>query len=51
VQIEISDSGPGIAPELLPTIFEPFVTHREHGTGLGLTVAQEITQQHGGISK
>jgi signal transduction histidine kinase len=48
VQIEITDSGPGIAPELLPTIFEPFVTHREHGTGLGLTVAQEITQQHGG---
>jgi signal transduction histidine kinase len=48
VQIEITDSGPGIAPELLPTIFEPFVTHREHGTGLGLTVAQEIAQQHGG---
>jgi signal transduction histidine kinase len=48
VQIEITDSGPGITPELLPTIFDPFVTHREHGTGLGLTVAQEIAQQHGG---
>ncbi|HEX8234442.1 MAG TPA: ATP-binding protein [Abditibacteriaceae bacterium] len=51
VQVEIADSGPGIAPELLPKIFDPFVTQREHGTGLGLAVTQEIVQQHGGRLK
>jgi signal transduction histidine kinase len=48
VQVEISDSGPGIEPEALARIFTPFVTQREHGTGLGLAVAHEIVQQHGG---
>ena len=50
VAITISDSGPGIPEERLPDIFEAFVTTRldSKGTGLGLTVAEGIVQQHGG---
>jgi signal transduction histidine kinase len=50
VIISIEDNGPGIAPEVLPDIFEAFVSTRldARGTGLGLTVAQGIVHQHGG---
>jgi signal transduction histidine kinase len=48
VVVVITDTGPGIAPELLPSIWTPFVTHRERGTGLGLAVTREIVHQHGG---
>jgi signal transduction histidine kinase len=45
----IQDNGPGIPTSLLETIFEPFVSRgRENGTGLGLTLAQHIAQEHGG---
>jgi two-component system C4-dicarboxylate transport sensor histidine kinase DctB len=39
VSIAVQDSGPGIAPELLPRLFEPFVTTKEPGAGLGLGLA------------
>ncbi|MBX7224186.1 MAG: hypothetical protein K1Y36_30005 [Blastocatellia bacterium] len=50
VVIQVADSGPGIAPELIPHIFEPFVTTRldARGTGLGLAVAEGIVHQHQG---
>jgi diguanylate cyclase (GGDEF)-like protein/PAS domain S-box-containing protein len=48
VEVIISDTGPGIAAEVLPTIFTPFVSHRPNGTGLGLAATQKIIQQHGG---
>jgi signal transduction histidine kinase len=50
VAIAVEDNGPGIPPEVLPEIFDAFVTTRldAHGTGLGLTVAQGIVTQHGG---
>ena len=48
VQIEIADTGAGIAPEHLPHLFEPFYTTRPKGTGLGLFVAHGIVQRHGG---
>jgi len=46
--IRVADSGTGIPAELLPTIFEPFVTTKETGTGLGLSVCQRIAAAHGG---
>jgi two-component system sensor histidine kinase AtoS len=48
VELEISDTGHGIAPDDLPHIFDPFFTTRVDGTGLGLSIVQQIVQEHGG---
>jgi two-component system sensor histidine kinase HydH len=48
VRIEVSDRGPGIPPGEEEAIFEPFVTTRVRGTGLGLAVARRAVEQHGG---
>ncbi|MCB2406425.1 sensor histidine kinase [Hymenobacter lucidus] len=50
VQVIIIDNGPGIAPNVLPRIFEPFYTTKQagEGTGLGLDIAQRIIRNHGG---
>ena len=48
VAISISDSGPGVPPELREQIFEPFFTTRSRGVGLGLAVARQIVDAHGG---
>jgi signal transduction histidine kinase len=48
ITIEISDTGIGIPQENLPRLFEPFFTTKNEGTGLGLTNAKRIIQQHGG---
>ncbi len=50
VRITVEDNGPGIPPEILPDVFDAFVSQRldAQGTGLGLTVAQGIVHQHGG---
>jgi signal transduction histidine kinase len=48
-QFEVSDTGHGIRSELLPKIFEPFVTDgKTHGTGLGLAIAKTVVDAHGG---
>ena len=46
--IDISDSGEGIASEVLPRVFEPFYSTKPHGTGLGLSLTQQIIVEHGG---
>ncbi len=48
ILLSVADTGPGIRPELLPHIFEPFVTDKETGTGLGLTITYDIVCQHQG---
>lgn len=46
---EIEDSGPGVAPEIAPRMFEPFATHgKAHGTGLGLAICRRIIEDHRG---
>jgi len=46
--VRISDSGPGIAPEIMDELFTPFVSTKEQGTGLGLPIAKSILEEHGG---
>ncbi len=48
ILFSVSDTGPGIHPEILPHIFEPFITNKENGTGLGLTITADIIRRHNG---
>jgi two-component system nitrogen regulation sensor histidine kinase GlnL len=48
LNIEIIDDGPGIKPEIAASIFEPFVSGRENGTGLGLALVSKIITDHEG---
>jgi two-component system nitrogen regulation sensor histidine kinase GlnL len=48
LQVEIIDDGPGLPPTIAEEIFEPFVSGRENGTGLGLALVSKIVSDHGG---
>ena len=48
LQVEIIDDGPGIPPDIQNEIFEPFVSGRENGTGLGLALVSKIVAEHDG---
>ena len=48
VRITVTDTGPGVPSELRAHLFEPFVTGKSGGTGLGLAVARKILERHGG---
>ena len=51
VNLRVSDNGPGIPSEIVATLFEPFVSQgKQKGTGLGLTVVQNVMVQHGGLA-
>jgi signal transduction histidine kinase len=46
--LTISDSGPGIAPEIIGKIFDPYFTTKSDGTGIGLSLCHRIVMDHGG---
>ncbi|KPH65275.1 histidine kinase [Pseudoalteromonas porphyrae] len=48
LQIQISDNGPGIDPSIKETLFYPMITNKEGGSGLGLSIAQTLIDQHNG---
>ena len=45
-QVSIADSGAGVSPELKPRLFEPFVTNRPVGSGLGLSIVRRVIEDH-----
>jgi two-component system sensor kinase FixL len=48
VRICIADTGPGIVPEIATQLFQPFVTSKPHGMGVGLSISRTIIEAHGG---
>lgn len=48
VELTVRDSGPGISPDLLPKVFDAFVTSKREGIGLGLSIARSIVEAHRG---
>ena len=51
IEIDITDNGSGIEEEYIESIFEPMVTYKTGGTGMGLAIVKEIVEGHGGIIK
>ncbi len=48
LHVAIEDDGPGVVPEILPRLFDPYFSAKSGGTGLGLAIAKKIIEEHGG---
>ncbi len=48
VEVSVTDTGPGLGPDLLRELFKPFVTRKKDGTGLGLWISRNIVDRYGG---
>jgi two-component system nitrogen regulation sensor histidine kinase GlnL len=49
LEVSVQDNGPGIPEDLRPHLFDPFVTTKKNGTGLGLALVAKIVGDHGGV--
>ncbi len=49
LEIAVRDNGPGVAAEIMPNLFDPFVSNKTSGTGLGLALVAKLVGDHGGI--
>jgi two-component system sensor kinase FixL len=48
VEVSVTDTGPGVSPEVADQLFQPFITTKQQGMGVGLSISRTIIEAHGG---
>ena len=48
IEVGVSDTGPGLSEEVMSQLFQPFVTTKQMGMGIGLSISRSIIEAHGG---